>query len=348
MSAVAAAPALDLEQLAAGVRAGDRALLGRAMTLVESRLPAHRAQAEALLQRLLPDTGRAHRIGITGIPGAGKSTLIEALGSALLEAGHRVAVLAVDPSSQKSGGSILGDKTRMNALSKDPRAFIRPSPNAGSPGGVAARTLEVMLLCEAAGYDTVLVETVGVGQAETLVADMVDTVVMLLIAGAGDGLQGIKRGILEVAHVLAINKADGDAREPALQAASTYRGALSLLRPHTGGWRTPVLTVSALEGSGLDALREQLAAHRQALLDAGAWEPRRRAQALRWTERLLEQRLHELLHSDPRLARAHREALDAVAAGQLWPGAAAARILEAFGLPGTSGASATTAAEGPP
>lgn len=342
-----AAPPLDLEQLIAGVRAGDRALLGRAMTLVESSLPAHRAQAEALLQRLLPDTGRAHRIGITGIPGAGKSTLIEALGGAMLDAGQRVAVLAVDPSSQLSGGSILGDKTRMNALSKDPRAFIRPSPNAGSPGGVAARTREVMLLCEAAGYDTILVETVGVGQAETLVADMVDTVVMLLIAGAGDGLQGIKRGILELAHVLLINKADGDARERALQAASTYRQALSLLRPHAGGWRTPVLPVSALEGRGLDELRAQLAAHRQALLDAQAWEPQRRQQALRWTQRLLDQRLHDLFQADPRLAQVRRDALDAVAAGELWPGAAAARMLDALSQHPTQSERASDPPEGP-
>ena len=236
-------------ELAAGVLAGERTAIGRAITLVESTLPTHRADAAALLDELLPHSGDAHRVGITGVPGVGKSTFIEALGLQLTSAGHRVAVLAVDPSSSRSGGSILGDKTRMQELSVDPNAFIRPSPSAGTLGGVARATREAMVVLEAAGYDVVLVETVGVGQSETVVHAMVDIFVVLMLSGAGDELQGIKKGVLELADLLAVNKADGANVERAQQAAVDYRRALHLVQPAGQAWEPPVLTCSALDGS---------------------------------------------------------------------------------------------------
>ena len=239
---------LDAQDYVDGVRRGDRAILARAITLIESEQPAHAELAQEVLEVLLPDTGGAHRVGISGVPGAGKSTFIDALGTTLTSQEHRVAVLAVDPTSSISGGSILGDKTRMSALSNDPNAFIRPSPTSGTLGGVARKTRETILLCEAAGFDVVLVETVGVGQSETIVAGMVDFFLVLFIAGAGDELQGIKRGILEVADMLAINKADGDNRPRAIRAQASYQSALRLMR---GDRVPPVVTCSALEKTGL-------------------------------------------------------------------------------------------------
>ncbi|WP_052121509.1 methylmalonyl Co-A mutase-associated GTPase MeaB, partial [Inquilinus limosus] len=246
-----------IEGIAARIRDGDRRALARAITLVESRRADHRERAEALLEALAPAAGGAVRIGISGPPGVGKSTFIESLGLHLTGQGHRVAVLAVDPSSQRSGGSILGDKTRMELLTRDPAAFIRPSPAGSTLGGVARRTRETLLLCEAAGHDVVIVETVGVGQSETAVAQMVDVFLLLLLPGAGDELQGIKRGIVEVADILVVNKADGDRKGAANHAAAEYRHALALLRG-TGGWTPPVLQCSALENRGIDAVWDMI------------------------------------------------------------------------------------------
>lgn len=317
----------SVEDYVAGVRAGDRALLARAITLVESTAPRHREQAEAVLEALLPEAGGAIRVGLTGSPGVGKSSLIEVLGQHLVGLGHRVAVLAIDPSSSVSGGSLLGDKTRMSSLSTHPAAFIRPSPTAGTLGGVARRTRETLLLCEAGGYDVVLVETVGVGQSEALAAEMVDTLCLLLLAGAGDGLQGIKRGVLELADVLAITKADGDNEQPALQAAAVYRSALQLFRPRDENWRPPIQTLSAHTGLGIAELWAQILAHRAAREAAGNFESHRRNQRLGWLWTLVEEGLHEALVDDPRIATLLRRCKGEVEAGQVTPGLAARRLL---------------------
>src|SRR5499433_380492 len=253
------------DALAAAVRAGDRRALAKAITLVESTRADHQREARRLLEVLLPETGGAARIGVSGVPGVGKSTFIEAFGLHLIGLGKRVAVLAVDPSSALSGGSILGDKTRMPRLAAAPEAFIRPSPAAGSFGGVTRRTREAMLVCEAAGHDAVLVETVGVGQSEFAVASMVDFFLVLMLAGAGDELQGLKKGILELADALAINKADGDNVLHATQAAAQYRSALNLFRHTSASWDPPVVTVSGLEGDGIDAIWRIVEEHRAKL-----------------------------------------------------------------------------------
>jgi len=268
--------------LAEGVRAGNRRALAKAITLVESTRTDHQAAAQRLLELLLPDTGKAARVGISGVPGVGKSTFVEAFGLFLIARGLRVAVLAVDPSSARSGGSILGDKTRMQRLSVAPEAFIRPSPAAGSLGGVARRTREAMLVCEAAGYDVVLVETVGVGQSEYAVASMVDFFLVLMLAGAGDELQGMKKGILELADGLAINKVDGDNVARAQRAAAELHNALRLFRPRSPHWETPVLQVSALEERGMDAVWDAITRHRTALGAAGELDARRREQQQDW------------------------------------------------------------------
>jgi LAO/AO transport system kinase len=259
----------DISSLENGILAGDRAALARAITLVESRRVDHQAAARALLEQLMPYTGKAQRIGITGVPGAGKSTTIEALGCNLTAAGHRVAVLAVDPSSSRTGGSILGDKTRMERLSVDPNAFIRPSPSSGTLGGVTRKTREAMLLCEAAGFDVVIVETVGVGQSETAVADMVDIFLALLIPGGGDELQGIKKGLIEIADLIVINKADADP-DLAERSARQYRAALHILTPASPDWTPPVITASGLKNDGLDRLWAQIERHREVM---GATNP---------------------------------------------------------------------------
>lgn len=325
---------LPTDELLAGVRQGDRAILGRAITLVESRSPAHRARARELLERLRPYTGGAHRVAITGSPGVGKSTLIEAIGSRLTAAGTRVAVLAIDPTSSVSGGSILGDKTRMTKLASDPNAFVRPSPTAGSLGGVAAATREGMLVCEAAGYDVVLIETVGVGQSELVAAGMVDTFVVLLLAGGGDQLQGIKRGVLELADVLAITKADGDNADRARQAASDYQGALRLLRSRTEGWTPPLSSVSALTGAGLTELWADVTRHREALVASGELTRRRSRQQVSWMWSLVEDQLRARLVQHPEVRRLLANTEQEVEAGRLTAGTAAERILDAFGAGG--------------
>ncbi|PID55392.1 MAG: methylmalonyl Co-A mutase-associated GTPase MeaB, partial [Micrococcales bacterium] len=276
-------PLVDLDSLVAGVREGNRGMLARAITMVESRKPEHRSLAQQLLLRLLDNDSQAVRVGITGVPGVGKSTFIEALGSRLTGAGHRVAVLAVDPSSPRTGGSIMGDKTRMAKLSVDPDAFVRPSPTAGSLGGVARATRETMVVVEAAGYDVVLVETVGVGQSEATVAQMVDCFTVLSLARTGDSLQGIKKGVLELAEVVAINKADGEHLPEARVAARDLSQAIHLITPKDALWRPPVLTCSAVTGDGVGEFWDTVLEHRKTMTDAGELAARRARQQVDWT-----------------------------------------------------------------
>ncbi len=323
---------LGLEDYVAGVVGGQRAVLARAITLVESANPEHQRLAGAVLARVMPRTGSAVRVGITGVPGVGKSTFIDTFGSNLTAAGHRVAVLAVDPSSGVSGGSILGDKTRMARLAVDERAFIRPSPSAGTLGGVASRTRETLLLCEAAGFDVVLVETMGVGQSETVVAEMTDFFLVLMLPGAGDELQGIKRGLLELAHLIAVNKADGETEPAARLAASQYAGALRYMRPRESGWQPPVLTCSARDNRGLDEIWEAIRAHREQLESSGRLAARRREQMLRWMWAMVDDELRSALRRAPRV-RALLETIEhQVRDGSLPPSVGAHRILEAFGV----------------
>lgn len=279
---------IDIKSLSAQLKAGDRTALARAITLIESKRRDHQEQAQELLQSLLSFTGNAKRIGITGVPGVGKSTLIDTFGSNLTAAGHKVAVLAVDPSSQRTGGSILGDKTRMEKLSVDRSAFIRPSPSSGTLGGVTRKTRETMLLCEAAGFDIIIVETVGIGQSETAVADMVDFFLVLMLTGAGDELQGIKKGVLEIADMIAVNKADGINKDRAHKAAAEYRGALNILTPLSPNWSPPVITISGLENDGLDHLWAEIERHRDVLTTSGELQARRQDQQVRWMWALVE------------------------------------------------------------
>jgi LAO/AO transport system kinase len=315
---------------AAAVRSGDRAALARAITLMESRRPDHRAAARALLQELMPETGRAVRVGITGVPGVGKSTAIDTLGTLLTAEGHRVAVLAVDPSSTRTGGAILGDKTRMAKLAADPNAYIRPSPSSGTLGGVAAKTREVMLLCEAAGFDVILVETIGVGQSETAVADLTDCFVVLMLPGAGDELQGLKKGILELADIIAVNKAD-DFGARANAAAAEYRAALHILAP-SALWSPPVLTVSGLTGQGLKDLWSKAIDHRARLEALGELQAKRQAQDAKWMWALVHERLHEKLTSDPDVRGRVPAIEQALADGTLSPTSGADEILRLLGI----------------
>ncbi|MGF1607639.1 MAG: methylmalonyl Co-A mutase-associated GTPase MeaB [Rhodothalassiaceae bacterium] len=319
----------DITAFAQAVLDGRRGALARAITLVESRAARHFQSAQALLTALLPHTGGAHRIGITGVPGVGKSTFIEALGSYLTGQGHKVAVLAVDPSSGRSGGSILGDKTRMGRLAVDPNAFIRPSPSAGLLGGVARATRETMLLCEAAGFDIVLVETVGTGQSETEVAQMVDLFLVLMLPGAGDDLQGIKKGILEMADIIAVNKADAD-KTKADRAARDYRVALSVIAPASHDWDVPVLTCSGLTGQGLQPLWGEVEKHRRIMEKTSAFEARRRDQRVRWMWAMLEGRLIDHLRRHDGVSEALPRIEAAVAAADLPPSLAAEQILALF------------------
>jgi LAO/AO transport system kinase len=318
----------DIQALADRLIAGDRAALARAITRVESTRSDHQAEARALITAVMDKTGRAWRIGLTGVPGVGKSTLIEALGQHVTAKGRKVAVLAVDPSSSRTKGSILGDKTRMGALATDPNAFIRPSPSAGTLGGVARKTRESMLLCEAAGYDVVIVETVGVGQSETVVADMVDVFIALMLPGAGDELQGIKKGLLELAEILFVNKADGENETRARRAARDLEAALHLFAPVSPHWTPAVLTGSALTGGGIETLWDTVSAHRKALDNAGALTARRRDQQVRWLWSMVEDRVLEAFRTDSGVKAAAPALEQAVAEGRLPASEAAERLLK--------------------
>jgi LAO/AO transport system kinase len=329
----------DAEALAAAVISGDRKGLARAITLIESVRPDHRRAAETLLDRLAPHTGRALRLGITGAPGVGKSTLIETLGNHLIDVGHRLAVLSVDPSSSLSGGSILGDKTRMTKLAARDEAFIRPSPSGSSLGGVARRTREALLVCEAAGYDIVIVETVGVGQSETAVAEMTDIFVLMLLPGSGDELQGVKRGIFELVDLVLVNKDDGDLRTAAARSATAARSALTLTRPRAPGWTVPVLSCSALENSGVSEAWAALLRCRDFLDESRQFQSRRAEQARAWMWAEAAETLLSSLKDHPSV-QASAPGLEAVvSAGEITPPSAARRLLDLF-LPRADGADA--------
>jgi LAO/AO transport system kinase len=317
----------ELHQLAEAVKSSDRRALARALTLVESTRPDHRAQADALLTLLLPAVGRAARIGISGAPGVGKSTFLEALGLSLADTGRKVAVLAVDPSSEVSGGSILGDKTRMEKLARHPNAFIRPTPSGGALGGVARRSRETLLVMEAAGYEVALVETVGVGQSETAVAEMTDSFLLLLAPAGGDELQGIKKGIVELADLLVVTKADGDLMAIAERARSDYAGALAILAP-ASGWQPPVLSCSAMTGQGIAEVWQAIGRHREALGPEGLAQ-KRSVQARRWMWREVEDGLMAALRADPEVAARLPPLEREVAAGRTTPAEAAQELLKA-------------------
>lgn len=324
---------IDVDELFEGVRAGRRGVIARAITLLESTAPAHRALAQELLDRLLPFSGKALRLGLTGVPGVGKSTTIEALGMHLIEEGHKVAVLAIDPSSTRTGGSILGDKTRMSRLSARDEAYIRPSPSAGTLGGVARATRESMVVLEAAGFDVVIVETVGVGQSETAVSQMTDCFAFLALAGAGDQLQGIKRGVLEMADVIAINKADGANLRPAKRAARDLATAMKLVRPPDAEWTPPVLTMSAVEDGGVQKLWAAVEEHHAAMLAAGRFDVHRSRQQVGWMWSMVQETLLCRLDADPRVAEIRGLVEDQVREGRITATLAAERILEAFDRP---------------
>jgi LAO/AO transport system kinase len=322
---------LDLDAMTAGVLAGERAVIARAITLTESSRPEHRQLADALLQRLLPATGKARRIGITGLPGVGKSTFIDQFGLNLIGAGHRVAVLAVDPSSSRTGGSILGDKTRMNRLAQHPDAFIRPSPAGRALGGVTRATRETMLICEAAGFDVVMVETVGVGQSENAVSAMVDFFLVLLLPGAGDDLQGLKKGLIELADMIAINKADGEMEARASATASDYKAALHILTPQSASWQPPVIQISALHNRGLEELWSHIERHHAALTATGELAAKRRDQAVAWMRDMIEEGLRLTLRTPAvraRLIALEQEVRD----GAVLPATAAEEVLALAGI----------------
>jgi LAO/AO transport system kinase len=326
------AGASDHAALARGVRAGRREVVARAITLVESARTDHQKAARRLVQDLLPSTGQAIRVGITGAPGVGKSMTIDALGSLLTAGGEKVAVLAVDPSSARSGGSILADKTRMARLASDSAAFVRPSPSSGTLGGVASKTRESMLIVEAAGYGVVLVETVGTGQSETMVADMTDFFMVLMLPGAGDEIQGLKKGIVELAEMIAVNKADGDNLARAKAAAAEYRAALHILTPRSPNWTPPVAIYSALTGKGIAELWECVLEHRERMTASGELAVRRREQQVKWMRAMLQDRVLARLKSDPTLRAKLPEIEAAVAEGRLTPAIAVDQIAATLGL----------------
>lgn len=322
----------SLAELKEGIAAGDRGALSRAITLAESRRADDQEYAQELIADLLPETGNAVRVGITGVPGAGKSTAIEELGLQLIEAGHKVAVLVIDPTSARTGGSILGDKTRMNKLSAEADAFIRPSPSGGVLGGVARKTREAMLLCEAAGFDVIIIESVGVGQSEAELAEMVDCLMLLLVPGAGDELQGIKRGIMELADMIVVNKADGDRIPMAKRARGDYRHALRMLPPSTPGWETPVLIASATERTGLAEVWESVEAHRSLLEESGLLHERRRRQTERWLDSMIEEAVLAAVHGRPGVGEAITNARRDVDAEKITVPQATRLVIEAAGL----------------
>lgn len=321
---------LGLDDYVQGVLAGDRTILGRAITLIESNALAHMELAQEVLKQLLPHTGRSIRVGITGVPGVGKSTFIEALGMHLCEHGHRLAVLAVDPSSSVSRGSILGDKTRMERLSREPKAFIRPSPSSGTLGGVTRKSRETMLVCEAAGFDVILVETVGVGQSETTVRSMVDFFLLLMLAGAGDELQGIKRGIIELADALIVNKADGENKVRAQAARAEYARALRFLSSATEGWHVQASTCSALTGEGIAEIWAVVEAFRETTTKSGVFAARRQAQILDWVQSMIEEHLKTLFFNHAGVKSIRPQIEQAVLAGTMPATVAAQVLLEKF------------------
>jgi LAO/AO transport system kinase len=319
---------IDIEAYIDGVLNGNRLMLARTITLIESKLPIHQEAARKIIDRILPQTGKGIRLGITGVPGAGKSTFIESFGTMLTAMGFKVAVLAIDPSSTRSGGSILGDKTRMEKLSVDPNAFIRPSPSGGNLGGVARKTREAMLACEAAGFDVVIVETVGVGQSETTVASMVDFFMVLMIAGAGDELQGIKKGVLEVADAIIINKADGNNIMRTEAAQKEYQAALHLLMPQSPNWNPPVLTCSSLKSTGLNTIWDTVQEHRTKLTECGEMGEKRRGQALDWMSFLLNEGLLEWFYGREEVKNSLPGLRKDLIAEKISPTAAAAELLK--------------------
>ena len=319
----------SIDALFDGVRCADRAMIGRAITLVESRNTEHQARAQQLLHRLLPFAGKSQRVGISGVPGVGKSTFIECLGSKLTESGQKVAVLAVDPSSGRTGGSILGDKTRMDQLSADLNAFIRPSPSAGVLGGVARATRETIVVLEAAGFDTVLVETVGTGQSETMVADMVDFFLVLMLPGAGDELQGIKKGILELADMVAVNKADVFEKK-VKQAVNGYKSALHIMSDASPNWHPPVVTCSGLTGQGISELWERIERHRRLMTENGERATRRENQRLTWLNTHLQDRLMDEFNSDPAVKIMLEEVRAELRRGSTTVSTAVDRLLKTF------------------
>jgi len=310
-----------------GVLKQDRRILSKTITLIESSLPSHQKLARIIIDHLLPYTGKGVRLGITGVPGVGKSCFIENFGMGLVEKDHRLAVLAIDPSSQRSGGSIMADKTRMEMLSADDRAFIRPSPSGGTLGGVARKTRETMLLCEAAGFDVIIIETVGVGQSETTVASMVDFFLVLLLAGAGDQIQGIKKGVLEIADALVINKADGDNIERAEKAKKEYESAISLLTPSTPTWPSPVLTCSALEKTGIDEIWNTVLEHNKKLSTTGELKEKRKKQTIDWMWSMVEEGLKDRFYKNAEVTKKLTKTIEDVEQGRETPTVAALNLL---------------------
>ena len=323
-------PPITEDAYVEGVLKGDRMMLSRAITLIESNNPRHFAKAQRVLQRLMPHTGKAFRIGITGVPGAGKSTMIEAFGNMLCDAGHKVAILAVDPTSSVTQGSILGDKTRMGTLSRRPEAFIRPSPAGGTLGGVARKSRETMLMCEAAGYDVIIIETVGVGQSETTVRSMVDFFLLVVLTGAGDELQGIKKGIMELADAIVINKADGDNLTRAKVTRGEYERMIEFIRPATPGWPTHAYLCSALEKTGLKELWEVIQVFKKMTTESGVWQKRRDGQLLDWMHSMIDEHLHNLFFDDAVVTGRMPEIREAVLAGTISPTQGVAELINIF------------------